>query len=134
MPQVWDTYFIGKLLAIHSAIIAQIGTFRKNEQPHGIFAMVCRKLLQAMCNPGLILFPFSSHEYEAVELHSDTKEWYIFQRLFQDDIDISMHSSGIRHPPKVKPVRVELKTVSIHDMQSEDTVRMSDALGGLRSR
>ena len=61
-----------------------------------------------MLQPRLILCPITCHEDEAVEHHSRTDEGNVFQRLFKDDVDMTVHVACICHPPKVQPFGVDL--------------------------
>ena len=61
-----------------------------------------------MMKPRLVLYPITCHEDEAVEHHARTDEGNVFQRLFKNDVDVTMHFTRICHPPKVKPFSVNL--------------------------
>ena len=69
------------------------------------------KLLQAMSDSGLVFLHLSRHENKTVE--PDTLAYYgnILHRLFKDDIEMAVvaGSISIAHPPKIQPVRIELK-------------------------
>lgn len=61
---------------------------------------------------GLILLPFSRKKDEVVKLAAPSDDRNIFQRFLENDIDVAMHIIGVRDPPQVQPVGVQLKNVS----------------------
>lgn len=71
------------------------------------------QLSQPVLKPFLVLCPLAGEEYEAVEHHACSDDWYVFYRLLEDDVEVAMHAGGISDPPEVYPVSVYLVAVNI---------------------
>ena len=56
-----------------------------------------------MCQSWLIGRHLSRHEYEAIEHHTPSYDWHVLQGLFEDDVNVTVHSRlvCVCHPPEV---------------------------------
>lgn len=68
------------------------------------------QFLQSVSKPGFILLHLSRHEDETIKHHALTKYRYVFQRFFEDNVDVTVHIRYVRicGPPKVQPFGIEL--------------------------
>lgn len=72
------------------------------------------ELPQAVLEARLVFGPIPRQKNEAKELHAPAEDWYPFERLFEDYVNVAMHSIGVCDPPQVEPVSVYLSGVSLH--------------------
>lgn len=70
------------------------------------------QLSQPVLKTVFICRPFAREEDESVEHHAPAYDWYVFQRLFEDYVDVAMHRGRVGDPPEVDPIGVDLRRVS----------------------
>jgi hypothetical protein len=75
------------------------------------------QLSQPILEAFLVLCPLARQEYEAVEHHARAHDRDPFDRLLEDDVDVSVHLASVRDPPEIYPVGIYLSHVSKHAHQ-----------------
>ena len=111
-----DSLLLSKFLAAALRVGGQVCSFGEYQKPHrikcrspGVRAFVLSlELLQAMLEPWLVRLPLASHEDEAVELHTLAKDWNILERFLENNKNAAVHHVGVRKPPQIDPVRIDL--------------------------
>lgn len=120
MSQVILAALLGPTCARVAAVLREICALREDEKPHGIQIVIsrhgtlvtCIELLQAMLETGFIRGPLAGQKNEAEKLHAVADYRNVFQRFFEDDVEVAMHARSISNPPQVQPVGVDLARVS----------------------
>lgn len=57
----------------------------------------------------LVCGPFAREEDEAVEHHAGAQDGNVFDRFFENDVEVTVHLRGVCYPPQVDPVGVDLR-------------------------
>jgi hypothetical protein len=100
-----------------TAVGGYIGTFWVDQKPHRIeFLRVAGKrslvsaieFAQTVLEAWFIRSPFAGEENEAKEHHTLPKDGDEFERLFENDVDVAMHTIRICNPPEIYPISVDL--------------------------
>lgn len=106
MSSVGDAVLFGPSGALCTSTWCKVGSFREEEEPHGIRKLV--QLLKSSCHSGAILLPVPLQENELIELHAPSQYWDLLERFLQDDVQPSMHAVAVSYPPQIQPVGVDL--------------------------
>ena len=111
-----DGLFDGVGVVLAEGVGGEVGSLREEEEPHGVEAagaghgagVASLELREAVLEAGLVRDPFARHEDEAVEHHARAEDGDVFEVLAEDDVDVAVHAGGVRDPPLVQPVGVDL--------------------------
>ena len=104
MFHILKAILLGPLLTLLSSSRREVSTFREDYQPHRVVRLV--ELGEMALKGRLILLPLSREEDEVVELSTPANDRNVLDRLFQDDVNETMHLVRVRYPPNVQPVGV----------------------------
>lgn len=123
MLAVADAALFGPLGRPGTAVAGQVGAFGKQKQPHRVEVVPAvgsgvqhLELVQAVGQTGLVDRHLARHEDEAVEHHAGANDGDVLERLFQNDVQVTVHLRlvGVANPPQVEPVGVNLM-IGNHD-------------------
>lgn len=131
MLQIRLSRFFGPSLALFPPILGHVRSFREDKHPHwNQLTQACQgiplfplEFVQSVLEAWLILCPFSREEDEAEEKHAGTHERDVFEFVFKNDEEMSSHVIGVGHPPKVKPVGVNLVRALAKDLNYAVMIR-----------
>lgn len=110
MTHILNTVLLRPSLAALPGGSAQVGSFRKDYEPHWIVGIA--KLVEMLLESRLILLPIAGQENEVVKLAAPADQGDVSERFFENDVHMTSHLVGVRNPPQVQPVGVELQGVN----------------------